>query len=172
MLTTMVENCPGHRDGIMGPGPDGRDAGAGGAVRRRDHPGARHASISARTPFVVRRRDAEYTAQIAHHRDRRVGAAARAAVGTNADGPRRFDVRDVRRLLLPRSGDRCRRRRRLGDGGSDLSDAIREQGDARPPARHAARVEDHAGQSARELQDRMAPQFGGGRDSGFRARAK
>ena len=83
--------------------PDGRDARAGGAVRRRDHPGQRHrASTSARSRSSSRPPDAEYTAEDADHRDRRVGAAARPAVRAGADGPRRLDLRDLRRLLLPR----------------------------------------------------------------------
>ena len=57
-----------------------------------------------RAPFVVRTADAEYHGAHAHHRDRRVGAAAGSAVGAHADGPRRLDLRHLRRLLLPRPG--------------------------------------------------------------------
>ena len=126
MLTTLVENWPGHRDGIMGPElmaemraqaerfgaeiiqgnvTSGRPQRA--AVRRR----------SRRRPSI--------TAAHADHRDRRVGAAARPAVGARADGPRRLDLRDLRRLLLPRQADRGRRRRRHGDGRGALPDALR-----------------------------------------------
>ena len=75
--------------------------------------------------------------------------AARAAVRARADGPRRLDLRDLRRLLLPRQADRRRRRRRLGARGSDVPHALRVARHGRPPARHAARVEDHAGQGVR-----------------------
>ena len=103
MLTTLVENYPGYPRRHHGARSDGRDARAGRAVRRRDHPGQRHvASTCCSTPFTVKTSDAEYHARDADHRDRRVGAAARAAVRADADGPRRLDVRDLRRLLLPR----------------------------------------------------------------------
>ena len=86
-------------------------------------------------PIVVKTPEAEYHGEDAHHRDRRVGAAARPAVGADADGPRRVDLRDLRRLLLPRPGDRGRRRRRLGDGRSGVPHAVRDEGHGGAPAR-------------------------------------
>ena len=56
----------------------------------------------------------------AHHRHRRAGQVARAAVGEAAGGLRRLGVRDLRRLLLPRAARARRRRRRHRDGGGDL----------------------------------------------------
>ena len=75
---------------------------------------------------------------------------ARHRIRSQAVGPRRVHLRHVRRLFLPRQADRRRRRRRLGDGGSDLPHQVRVEGHRHPPPRHAARVEDHAGQGVRE----------------------
>ena len=131
MLTTLVENWPGYRDGIMGPDLMAEmraQAERFGAEIIRGNVTA----VDLQPPSVrrSRRTDAEYHARGADHRDRRVGAAARAAVGAGADRPRRLDLRDLRRLLLPRQADRGRRRRRLGDGRGDLPDALRLAGHA------------------------------------------
>ena len=42
MMTTLVENWPGYRNGIDGSRADGGDPRAGGALRRRDHPRPGH----------------------------------------------------------------------------------------------------------------------------------
>ena len=150
MLTTMVENFPGFRDGIMGPElmadmraqaeRFGTEIVQGTVTERRPGP----AAVQAR-----RSDDVTYTTETLDHRDRRVGAAAGVALGAHADRTRRVDVRHLRRVLLPRQTDRGRRRRRLGAGGGDVPDEVRVEGDRHPSPRHAARVEDHAGQGVR-----------------------
>ena len=121
---------PGLSRRHHGPGSDGRDARAGGEVRRRDHPGQRHERRPLRRADRRQDRRGRVHGADADHRDRRVGAAARPAVGADADGPRRLDLRDLRRLLLPRPGDRGRRRRRLGDGRGGVPHALRDEGHA------------------------------------------
>ena len=155
MLTTLVENWPGFRDGIMGPDLMAEMRAQAERFGTEIIQGNVEPVDSAPRPFTVTTSDAEYHAAVAHHRDRRVGAAARAAIRARAHRPRRVDVRDLRRLLLPRQADRGRRRRRLGDGGSDLPDPVRLEGHRRPSPRHAARVEDHAGQGDRQPEDRV-----------------
>ena len=107
----------------------------------------------------------------ADHRHRRFGATAGAALRAQADGPRRLDLRHLRRLLLPRQADRGRRRRRLGHGRSDLPDQVRVEGHGGSSSRHAARVEDHAGQGVRQPEDRLGVEQRGRGHQRHRARA-
>ena len=83
---------------------------------------------------------------------RMLGLAVRAAPAR----PRRVDVRDVRRLLLPREADRGRRRRRLrASRRRSSSPSSPTTVTVDPPPRRAARVEDHAGPRVREPEDRV-----------------
>ena len=125
MLTTLVENFPGHRDGIMGPDlmhEMRAQAEKFGAEIVQNHVTSVDLVLDAVCREDHRRRVHD---EDADHCDRRVGAAAGTALRTHADGARRLDLRDVRRLLFPRPRHRGRGRRRLGDGGSDVSDAVR-----------------------------------------------
>ena len=154
MMTTDVENFPGFPSGIMGPdlmSAMRTQAERFGAEFRRGN--VTSVDLAAHRSPSRRRRDVRRPDD--HHLDRRIGEAAGASVGTRADGTRRLHVRDLRRVLLSQPPDRGRRRRRLGARGSDVPDAVRVRGHADPPARHAARVEDHAGQGRGESQDRV-----------------
>ena len=84
-----------------------------------------------------------------HHVDRRHRAHARPRVGAAAARPRRVDVRDVRRLLLPRAS----RSRSSAAATPRIEEAIfltkfATKVTVDPPPRRAARVEDHAGPRA------------------------
>jgi thioredoxin reductase (NADPH) len=63
MMTTLVENWPGYRNGIDGPGADGGDARAGRALRRRDHPRQVTDVDVSRHPFTVTTSDGRYTSR-------------------------------------------------------------------------------------------------------------
>ncbi len=76
MLTTLVENFPGHRDGIMGPelmNEMRAQAEKFGAEIIQNH--VTNVDLTV-TPFVVKTTDAEYTTKNVDHCDRCLGAAA------------------------------------------------------------------------------------------------
>ena len=134
MLTTDVENYPGFPEGIMGPDLMGRfreQAARFGAEFITEK--ATKVDLQSR-PFQVWVRDTVYEADAVI-----VSTGARALMlgleaETPPDRPRSVDVRDVRRVLLPRPAHRRRRRRRLGPRGGDLPHQVRRQGHRRSTA--------------------------------------
>ncbi len=173
MLTTAVDNYPGFRDGIMGPDLmeemrlQAERFGATfvqGDVTAIDLVAASvpdHASARPNTPSDTR-----------HSRDRRVGQVARSRRRQAAVGPRRLDLRDLRRLLLQGPRRRRRRRRRHRHGRGDLSvEALLDRHRHSSP-RHAARVEGDAGQGAVAAERQVDLEHRGHRHQGCRARAR
>ena len=141
-----------RRDGAR---DDGRLPPPGGAFRRRVRHRRRHPGrlLGAALPGLGRRR--RVPGAHGDRGDRRLRAVARARIRAATAGPRRLGLRDVRRRLLPRQGDRGRRRRRLGDGGGALPDALRHEGHDRPPPERVPRVADHARPRPGEREDRV-----------------
>jgi glycine/D-amino acid oxidase-like deaminating enzyme len=143
-MTTLVENFPGFPEGIQGPElieNMRKQAMRFGADYHMGH--AVKADLSKR-PFEIERRQRDHSHANAHHRQRSVGALARPAERACADRPRRFFLRHLRWLLFFGQGNRGDRRRRLRHGRSDISDALREQGDAYSSSRAVSRFENHA----------------------------
>ena len=164
MNTTEVENFPGLPRRHHGPGPDGRDARPGRALRRRAGPRRR------RRGRPHRRRQGRQDRHRHLHRPRGDPGhglrlpQARPAPRGGALRPRRLLVRDLRRLLLPRPAHRGRRRRRLRHRGGHLPDPVRLQGLPDRAPRRAARLQDHAGARLRRPQARDRLELRGRRD--------
>ena len=161
-LSRLRARHPGPRDdgGVPAPGRALRHA---LHERRGDRGRLRQAAVRA-----GRRRQGDQ-GRGADHRDRRVGEVARNRVRKAPDGLRRERVRDLRRRLLQGQGCDRGRRRRHRDGRGDVPDPLLQQGDRRASARHAARLEDHAGSRAQESEDRVHLEF---RDRGNPRRAE
>ena len=148
-LTTLVENFPGFPEGIQGPElieNMRKQATRFGADYRMGH--VVKADLS-KHPFELSSRQGDHPDPHAHHRQRSIGALARPGERAGADRPWRFFLRHLRWLLFLGQGNRGDRRRRLGHGRSDFSDALRQQGHAHPSPRAVSRFEDHAGSRAR-----------------------
>ena len=100
-ITTDVENYPGFADVIQGPWLMEQMAEAGGPCRDQDRHRScqRGRSCPATVPPGLRFRRYLFR-RGAGHRDRRAGALARAAIGTEISRLWRVRLRDLRRLLL------------------------------------------------------------------------
>src|ERR1700730_11349385 len=120
MLTTMVENFPGFREGILGPDLMAEMR----SQAERFGTEIIHGNVTSvevcERPMIVRTADAEY-------------ATRSLIIATGAS---------ARLLGLPQP--------------------IRLQGDGCPSPRHAARVEDHAGQGKGQSKNRLAARYRGG----------
>ncbi len=134
MNTTEVENFPGFTDGIMGP-----------QLMEQMRAQAERFGAELVTDDVV---SVDLTGDVKTVVDgsgnTHQAKAVILAMGSGyrelglpnekrLSGSRRLLVRHVRRLLLPRSGHRGRRRRRHGSRGGHVPDPVREDGHPGPP---------------------------------------
>ena len=145
MLTTMVENWPGFRDGIMGPDL---------MVEMRAQAERFGTDVLAGNVMSVDLRNRPFTIALSD------GNQSRPMRSSSPRAPRRWleigadrklsghgvSVRDVRRILLPRPAHRGGRRRRFCDGRGDIPHTVRVKGHGRSSTRQPPGVEDHAGQ--------------------------
>ena len=158
MLTTSVENFPGFLDGIMGPELMAEMRAQAERFGARVPPGDVRA-VDSRRARSESASDVDDGRSTARSLIIATGASARLLgprVRARAHGPRRLDLRDLRRLLLPRpatSPSSAAATRRMEE--AIFLTKFAETVTRRPPARRAARVEDHAGQGVREPEDRV-----------------
>jgi len=154
MLTTMVENFPGFRDGVMGPELMAE-------MRAQAERFGTEIIQGNVTNVELSRRPLKL--EVSDH----LLYSETLIVATGATS-RLLGLPSERKLLghgvstaqpatgfLPREADCGGGRGRLGDGRSDVPHEIRVEGHHRPSARHAARLEDHAGQGVRKSEDRF-----------------
>ena len=98
--TTDVDKLARRRPGRAGPGADGADAPARGAVRHeaRPRPHLARGPLAAPVPPAWRLRDLHL--RRARHRHRRVGEVSRARLRGGVQGARGLGLRHLRRVLL------------------------------------------------------------------------
>ncbi len=150
MTTTDVENWPADAQRRAGPGTDAALPGARRALQHRNHFRPHPHGEAQREADPPDRRFGRIHLRLADHRDRRVGAISRPAVGRSVHGQGRVRLRDLRRLLLQAAARGGDRRRQYRSRGSPLPRRHREESDGDPSPRQVPRRADPDRPSAGE----------------------
>src|SRR6266478_1730939 len=159
-ITTLVENFPGFPEGIQGPElieNMRKQAQRFGAEYQLGH--VTSADLSTR-PFTL------HVGKHQVHTNSLIiasGAMAWTATRTAADRPRRQLVCHLRWILFLRKGDCGGRRWRYCHGGSELSDALRDEGDDHPSPRQFSCIQNHAQPRQKARKDCLSHRYSGGR---------
>ena len=156
MITSDVENYPGYPDGVMGPEMMAEFRAPGRALRRRVRHRRRDEGrlLGAAVPRLGR-------ATTSTAREAVIVATGASARWLGLESEQRLQGRGVSACatcdgaFFQDKRDRRRRRRRLRVRGGAVPDALRDEGDARPPPRRVPRLADHGRPRPREREDRV-----------------
>ena len=172
-ITTEVENYPGFAEAIQGPWLMDQ------MQEQAEHLGTKFVSDTiakvdlSRRPFTLLGDSGEvYTCRHADHRHRRIRQLAGPAQRKQIPGLRRFGLRHLRRLFLPRQEGRGGRRRQYRRRGGAVPHQFRRQGDADPSPRLPARRQDQPDAPGRQQEDRRALRHRDRRSAGHRPSPK
>ena len=119
MTTTDVDNWPADADGVQGPELMARFQKHAERFETEIIFDQIHTAKLAAKPIRLHRRQRRIHLRRADHRDRRLGALSRPAVGAGVHGQGRVGLRDVRRVLLQGAG-----RGGVGGGNTAVEEAL------------------------------------------------
>ena len=159
MTTTEVDNWPADVHGVQGPDLMQRFLEHAERFKTADHFRPHQHGRLQPAPVHPHGRQRHLHLRRAHHRHRRLRQVPGPALGDGLHGPRRFGLRHLRRLLLPRPGLLRDRRRQHRSRRGAVSVEHRQQGLPGAPPRQVQGRADPGRQAdgeSRRRQDRSS----------------